>query len=274
MHPPQNAAASRSVPRKLFLGFLGTVGMLYLGLVIYHIAIPELQATGVEKFSALEQCRQFCRAYGLLPTGHIATDAESYLAAAKSRKLTAGLESILSDKEFLPTETQFHRLLEQPAPSFVLKDHTGRERSSAEWFGKRPTVVVFYYGYGCSHCVAQLFAIDKDLALFRELGAEVIAVSTDPPEHTTERYKEYGEFHFPVLSDPQNEASKSFGVFRPKTADMPESQDHGTFIVAPTGKVVWADFGPEPFLDNRSLLCILDQTVKSPGIEKPATTKD
>lgn len=270
----QKGQTNRSAPRKAFLAFLGTVGLLYLGLVIYHIAIPELQATGTEKLSALEQCRQFCKSYGLLPTGHIATDAENYLAAARSRKLTVALESILSDKEFVPTETQFHDLLEQPAPSFVLKDHTGQERSSAEWFGKRPTVVVFYYGYGCSHCVAQLFAIDKDLALFRELGAEVIAISTDTPEHTTERYKEYGAFHFPVLSDLENQASKSFGVFRPKTADKPESQDHGTFIVDPQGRVVWADFGPEPFLDNRSLLHILNKTVTSPANATSASTSN
>lgn len=243
--------------RKLFLSFLGVVGSLYLVLVVYHIAIPEIRATGEEKLGPIEQCRKFCTSYGLLPTGHIATDAENYLAAVKSRKLTDKLDALLSDRDFTPAETQYHDLLEQIAPSFRLKDHTGRERTSSEWFGKRPMVVVFYYGYGCSHCVAQLFAIDKDLTLFRELGAEVIAISSDSPEHTSERYKEYGEFHFPVLSDPESLAAKHFGVFRPKSEDKPESQDHGTFVIDPRGTVVWADFGSEPFLDNRSLLHIL-----------------
>ena len=49
-------------------------------------------------------------------------------------------------------------------------------------------VLVFYYGYHCNHCVGQLFALHDDISKFRELGAEVVAVSADPPEWTRERW--------------------------------------------------------------------------------------
>lgn len=258
----------RSFGQKLFLGFLGTVGVLYLGLVVYHVAIPQVKATGPdERLSLLERYRQLCQTYGLLPTGHIANDAEAYLTAVKSRQITDDLASVLAEKDFAPAETQFHKLLEQPAPTFALQDHTGQTRSLSEWTGRGPVVVVFYYGYGCSHCVAQLFALNKDLKLFHELGAEIVAISSDTPEHTTEKYKEYGPFDFPLLSDPDNGVAGQYGVFTPKTAEKPESLDHGTFVIDAKGKVIWAYYGGEPFLDNKSLLHVL---AKSQGVTAKA----
>lgn len=257
-------ARKRSPAQRAFLGFLGAVAVLYLGLVTYHLAVPQVRDAGPrENANLLEQCRQLCQSYGLLPTGHLALDAEAYLTAVKSQRLTDDLQTILADETFSVAETQFHPLLEQPAPSFSLKDHTGKERSSSEWTGRGPVVLVFYYGYGCSHCVAQLFALDKDLALFRELGADIVAVSSDSPEHTTEKYKEYGEFKFPVLSDPDNRVAQTYGTFTPKTEEKPEKLYHGTFVIDAKGQVIWASFGNEPFLDNKSLLHIL---AKSQGI--------
>ena len=49
---------------------------------------------------------------------------------------------------------------------------------------KGPVVVVFYLGYYCNHCVSQLFDLNEDVRYFHELGAEVIAISADPPELT------------------------------------------------------------------------------------------
>ena len=258
----------------IFIGFQGVKAVLYLGLVVYHIAIPQVAATGAEEpQNFLEQCRQLCQSYGLLPTGHIALDAEAYLTAVKSQRLTEDLRTILADETFAVAETQFHPLLEQTAPAFTLKDHTGHERSSSEWTARGPVVLVFYYGYGCSHCVAQLFALDKDIALFRELGAEVVAISSDSPEHTAEKYKEYGEFHFPVLSDPDNHVAQTYGTFTPKTAEKPESLDHGTFVIDAGGQVIWASFGNEPFLDNKSLLHILARSQGHLGTGDSGTPK-
>ncbi len=222
------------------------------------------------KLAWLEECRRFCTAYGLLPTGHIANDAEAYLAAVESKKLSGDLEAILSASDVAVVETQSPAILRQSAPTFALQDHTGASRQASEWIGKKPTVVVFYYGYGCSHCVAQLFSLNKDLALFHELGAEIIALSADEPEHTRQQYKEYGAFDFPVLSDPGNQVAGQYGVYEPKTKDHPESLDHGTFVVDSRGQVVWAYAGSVPFLDNQSLLHVI---ARAEGITPSSSPK-
>jgi hypothetical protein len=36
-----------------------------------------------------------------------------------------------------------------------------------------------FLGYGCSHCVAQLLALDHDLHYSKELDADIVAISSD-----------------------------------------------------------------------------------------------
>jgi peroxiredoxin len=115
-------------------------------------------------------------------------------------------------------------------------------------------VVVFYYGYWCSHCVAQLFALNEDIDKFRALGGQVIAISADPPEQTAERFAQYGRFDFPVLSDADNRTAQRYDVFRAANGDQPAEQRHGTFLIGANGRVLWCNTGDKPFLDNKSLL--------------------
>lgn len=241
----------RSSAMKMFLTIHGAIAALYGVILAYDLATPTPIST--DDAGLLEACRQLCAEYGLVPTGHVRNDAEAYLAATGTRQLTEELGAILKDEGFRPVTTQPHRLIQQPAPSFTLSDSNDAPRSLSEWSG-RPLVLVFYYGYGCSHCVAQLFAINEDLHLLRELGAEVIALSSDSPEHTREKYAEYGAFNFPVLSDPENKVAAAYGV-----ADG-DRLDHGTFVIDRHGKVVWAYQGGTPFLDNRTLLHVLAKT--------------
>ncbi|MFO1023327.1 MAG: peroxiredoxin family protein [Planctomycetales bacterium] len=212
-----------------------------------------------------EKCREICLAYGLLPTGHVANDARAYLEVAKPQELSADLATILNDREFHVAETQPHSLIGKSAPDFSLVDSSGNSRTLAELRNGKPLILVFYLGYGCSHCVAQLFGLDKDLRYFRELGCDVVAVSFDTPETTRQKYKEYGEFHFPVLSDPENKVAQKYGVFTPAKGDIEESLDHGTFVIDAAGKIIWANQGSQPFLDNKSLLRLVEATRKNPS---------
>lgn len=256
------AAYTRPLSHKIFLGFLLVVVLLYGGLLGYHFTYPP-QATG-QNASILEQCRQFCLSKGLIPTGHIANDARAYLRAVEAPELHSPLYAILNDAEFKVEESQPHPLLGKPAPAFTLPDDTGKSRTLAELADGSPIVVIFYYGYGCSHCVAQLFAIDKELAYFRQLGAKVIAISADTPEFTTKQFKEYGRFHFPTLSDAKNRVAQKYGPYSPADETQQENLDHGTFVVDRDGKIIWAYQGPQPFLDNKSLLFLLAESQQLP----------
>ena len=248
----------------VFLTFLGSVAVLYGALVIYHYSRPMKSQAGARDDSLMAQCREFCLAYGLLPTGNIANDARQFLDVAGPKAISQPLVEILEDPKLAAEPTQAHSLLGQPAPAFDLPDDHGVVRKSTEWTPGQPTVLVFYYGYGCSHCVAQLFGIDRDLQYFHELGAEVVAVSADPPDHTAKRFEEYGRFHFPVLSDAENRVAQEYGAYVPPADGEGDGHlEHATFVIDSRGRVVWAYRGPQPFLNNRTLLLAL---AKAQGI--------
>lgn len=260
------SAQPREISAKVFLGFLGLISAFYAVILIYHSARP-LEAVNADDDSILEQCRQLCLQYGLVSSGHIRNDAQAYLNVAQKQKLTEGLFVVLSDPAFKPVESEEVPLLTQTATDFELPDHTGVVRKLSELGRDRPMVVVFYLGYGCSHCVAQLLALDKDLHYFKELDADIVAISSDTSEHTAERYREYGEFHFPVLADVDYAVSQKWGVYEPETDEKSEFMNHGTFVVDRTGKVIWGEMGKEPFLDNKTLLHVI---ARSQGLMPPA----
>jgi len=228
-------------------------------MVTYHVSIPHKSSDDAQNESLMEQCRTYCLTYGLLPTGNVAKDANAFLDAAGPKQLTVSLVDILNDQELIPEPSQAHPLLGQPAPAFELSNHLGNVRRSQDWIPGQPTILVFYYGYVCSHCVAQLFGIGRDLHYFHELGADVVALSPDTPEHTAKKYREYGRFHFPVLADIDNKVARLYGACVPAENGIGMSQDHATFIIDSHGIVVWAYRGPQPFLDNKSLLLALAQ---------------
>ena len=240
----------------MFLGFLGCVTCLYAVIVVYHLMTINQPKTVpfAGEMGFMEECRQVCLKYGLLTTGHVKNDARAYLQKVGMKDLSEGLVSILADRTLTPEPTMQHPLLNQAAPEFTLLNVEGKPESLSTIRGSGPAIVVFYYGYGCSHCVAQLFGLNDDLKHFAELGVPIVAISTDLPEHTAEKYLEYGKFDFPVLSDPNNTVAQLYGTFTLATKEKGEIQLHGTFLISPEGQVLWANTGNQPFLDNKSLL--------------------
>jgi peroxiredoxin len=248
----------------LFLGFLGSVAFLYAVIVTYHLSVPRSAAGASPRW--MEKCRELCLSYGLIPTGNIAMDAGAYLAVAKPQDLSGPLSKILDDSEFVRAEAESHPFIGQVPPDFTLPNSKGEQVSLHDLTARGPVVLVFYYGYNCSHCVAQLFGLQKDLSYLRELGAQVVALSADSPEKTAESFAKYGGFDFPVLADAENRIAAQYQVFTPAHADEEEDLKHGTFIIDKTGKVIFTNRGYQPFIDNKSILFWL---ADKPGWTKP-----
>jgi len=238
--------------RRILLIFLAGVSGIYGLILTLHFAYPRQSHDVASSF--LDTCRELCLSYGLVSTGHIADDAQAFLNSAGPGKLARTLDEILGDREFTPVESQAHPLLGLTAPAFELPNDRGELVTLQELTREGPVVVVFYYGYGCSHCVAQLFALQNDLEMFQKLGARIVALSPDSPAHTAERFREYGRFDFPVLSDANDTVSETYGVFVRQTHETPEDRRHGTFLLDRNGRVIFAARGYQPFLDNRTLL--------------------
>ena len=86
------------------------------------------------------------------------------------------------------------------APDFSLPDALGRTVTLSDLLAQGPVVVTFYRGEWCPFCNLQLRSLQDALPRFRELGATLVAVSPQAPDHALS-LKEKHDLAYPVLSD-------------------------------------------------------------------------
>ena len=98
-----------------------------------------------------------------------------------------------------------------PAPDFILSDAHGHPVRLYSQLPEGPAVVVFYCGGWCPYCSLHLRGFQRRLPQFRELGAQVIAISPQLPDHSLST-QEKNELAFPVLSDVGNKIARRFGI--------------------------------------------------------------
>jgi peroxiredoxin len=243
----------RSSATKIFLWGLAMIAVAYLGLITYCTSTSSQATRRSEPTGLVDQCRELCLKYGLIATGDIAVDAKAYLEAAQP---TPGA---MTASKMPPSSPELQCFVGKAAPEFELSDSDGRKISLRDLRRKGTVIVVFYYGYFCSHCVAQLFGLERDLATFTKEGAQVVALSPDPATETASKFRKYGRFHFPVLSDPDNRVAELYGIYTSPSAKQGEDRKHGTFLIDRDGRIRWAYAGYQPFIDNEALLRLMPQ---------------
>ena len=99
----------------------------------------------------------------------------------------------------------------QSIPDFTLPDAFGAQTSIKTLLAKGPLVIMFYRGEWCPFCNIEMHAMQKALPQMQELGATLVAISPEKPDHgivMTEKNK----LTFPVLSDYDNKVAKQFGI--------------------------------------------------------------
>src|SRR3954465_12209317 len=97
------------------------------------------------------------------------------------------------------------------APNFELPDGHGRNFILADRLARGPVVLVFYRGRWCPYCIAQLEELEKARPEFEKLGAILVAISPQKPQHTGFMVEQH-HLRFAVLSDSENNVAKQFGV--------------------------------------------------------------
>ncbi|MEO6739788.1 MAG: redoxin domain-containing protein [Chthoniobacteraceae bacterium] len=138
------------------------------------------------------------------------------------------------------------------APDWNLPDQTGETRLFAEFKGK-PTLMLFYLGSGCSHCIEQLNTFGPMAKEFEAAGINLVAVGTERAEDLHKTYalaKEGDGFSFPILGDATLATFKSYRAFD----DFETMPLHGTFLIDTEGLVRWQDISYQPFTQAKWLL--------------------
>lgn len=120
-------------------------------------------------------------------------------------------------------------------PYFELKDQKGELFKSDTVIGQKPAVVYFYPKDETPGCTAEACSFRDSYEDFKELGAEVIGISSD----SIGSHKRFAQRHrlpFILLSDPKKKVQRMFRL--PKILFGLYTK-RITFVIDKTGKVVY-----------------------------------
>jgi peroxiredoxin Q/BCP len=96
-------------------------------------------------------------------------------------------------------------------PHFTVKDSLGNDFDSASIVGKKPSVFYFYPKDNTPGCTAQACSFRDQYEDFKDLGAEVIGISSDSIASHEKFAKQY-RLPFLLLSDYDKKIRTLFGV--------------------------------------------------------------
>lgn len=96
-------------------------------------------------------------------------------------------------------------------PDFKVKDAKGNDFDSRELVGKKPLVIYFYPKDNTPGCTTEACGFRDQYEDFKDLGAEVIGISSDSVDSHQKFAKQY-QLPFILLSDKDKKIRKLFGV--------------------------------------------------------------
>jgi peroxiredoxin Q/BCP len=106
-----------------------------------------------------------------------------------------------------------------PAPDFTLAGTDGTDEGHRDYtlsaYAGRPVVLVFYPGDNTPVCTRQLTTYTAEIDAFRDVDAQVLAISPQSVESHDGFSTNHGGFAFPLLADVDKEVARAYGVLGP-----------------------------------------------------------
>lgn len=96
-------------------------------------------------------------------------------------------------------------------PNFKAKDTNGNDFDSQEIIGQKPLVIYFYPKDNTPGCTVQACSFRDQYEDFKDLGAEVIGISSDSVV-SHQKFTQQYQLPFILLSDSDKKIRKLFGV--------------------------------------------------------------
>lgn len=125
----------------------------------------------------------------------------------------------------------------EKVPSFELQDADGNLVKSSQFKGKK-FVVYFYPRDFTPGCTIEADEFSKEYKKFQKIGVQIIGISTDDVESHKKFVNKMG-IPYVLLSDPQSEVCKKFGVWGKKQFMGREYMgvQRSTFLIDEKGKI-------------------------------------
>ncbi len=141
------------------------------------------------------------------------TELDAFQAAWKQRLGGDVAATIAADNEALLRSGLVERALRAGAkfPDLTLANARGGQTRIHDVLARGPLVVTFYRGGWCPYCNLELRAYQSALGAIRALGAELIAISPEAPDHTLST-AEKNDLKFEILSDVNGALEDALGI--------------------------------------------------------------
>lgn len=134
------------------------------------------------------------------------------LALLAAGFLFTGSSTSTDAKDAQPKAEKSHDVkVGDKAPEFTLKSGSGQNVSLSDFKGKKSVVLFFYPKDETSVCTKEACAFRDQFQVFKDLGAEVIGVSSDS-EASHKGFSEHHKLPYTLLSDEGGKLRKTFGV--------------------------------------------------------------
>ena len=123
------------------------------------------------------------------------------------------------------------------APPFTLKGSDGKTYSLKDYAGKQAVVLAWFPAAFTPGCTRECKNFQAESSAIKKFNAAYFTVSVDPPEKNTKFAESLGVKDYAILSDPDRETAKAYGVLR---ADKGIA-NRWTFYIGKDGKILAID---------------------------------
>jgi peroxiredoxin Q/BCP len=120
-------------------------------------------------------------------------------------------------------------------PSFQLNDQNGNVFNSDDIIGEKPVVIYFYPKDFTPGCTKEACSFRDSYEDFKEIGAEVIGISSDS-EKSHAKFSSKYNLPFILLSDANGRVRKKFEIKKNLLGLVPGRE---TFVIDAQGKLIF-----------------------------------
>lgn len=130
-----------------------------------------------------------------------------------------------------------------PAPEWKALD-LDTQPVTAAFLKKKPTLLIFYLGQSCTHCMEQVEAILKRTSDFKVAGLNLVGITPEPPS-VAKLIHDKHDVPFPIYCDPSLDMFRAFRAHD----DFEQLLLHCVALIDSDNRIRWIDISYDPFMD-------------------------